>query len=174
MFRWLRELSIAWSVGQKGSTGEMLSIASPAVAPFTKLKSPGPFQPPPLQVDDIVYETQMDKANALRRATLERRTSDDDIMNPWTSVYPPRSIPFSPEISLDEVQYATLNTGNISPGSDNITVDLLKAVWHIIRTHIRRLFEGCLYIGHDPKPFKEAEVVMIAKPGRRDLTSPRA
>ncbi|KAI8401721.1 hypothetical protein FOFC_18590 [Fusarium oxysporum] len=50
------------------------------------LKSPGPFQPPPLQVDDIVYETQMDKANALRRATLERRTSDEDIVNPWTSV----------------------------------------------------------------------------------------
>ncbi|PCD21170.1 hypothetical protein AU210_016596 [Fusarium oxysporum f. sp. radicis-cucumerinum] len=67
------------------------------------LKSPGPFQPPPLQVNDIVYETQMDKANALRRATLERRTSDDDIVNPWTSVCPPRSIPFSPEISLDEV-----------------------------------------------------------------------
>ncbi|EGU73169.1 hypothetical protein FOXB_16322, partial [Fusarium oxysporum f. sp. conglutinans Fo5176] len=138
------------------------------------LKSPGPFQPPPLQVDDIVYETQMDKANALRRATLERRTSDEDIVNPWTSVCPPRSIQFSPEISLDEVQYATLNTGNTSPGSDNITVDLLKTVWHIVGTHVRRLFEGCLSIGHHPKPFKEAEVVMIAKPGRRDLTSPRA
>ncbi|KAF4338781.1 lipase class 3 [Fusarium beomiforme] len=35
------------------------------------LRSPGPFQPPPLQVDDIVYETQMDKTNALGRATLE-------------------------------------------------------------------------------------------------------
>jgi hypothetical protein len=33
------------------------------------LRSPGAFQPPPLQVDDIVYETQIDKANALRRAT---------------------------------------------------------------------------------------------------------
>ncbi|OBS20651.1 hypothetical protein FPOA_06995 [Fusarium poae] len=87
---------------------------------------------------------------------------------------PPRSIPFSLKISLDEAQYATLNTGNTSPGSDNITVDLLKAVWHIIGTHVRRLFERCLSIGHHPKPFKEAEVVMIAKPGRRDLTSPRA
>ncbi|TXB97769.1 hypothetical protein FocTR4_00016925 [Fusarium oxysporum f. sp. cubense] len=34
------------------------------------LKSPGAFQPPPLQVDNVVYETQMDKANALRQATL--------------------------------------------------------------------------------------------------------
>ncbi|RKK80609.1 hypothetical protein BFJ68_g17704, partial [Fusarium oxysporum] len=138
------------------------------------LKSPGPFQPPPLQVGDVVYETQLDKANALRRATLERRTADDDIENPWIPVFFPRSIPFPLEISLDEAQYATLHTGNTSPGSDNITVDLLKAVWHIIGTHVRRLFERCLSIGHHPKPFKEAEVVMIAKPGRRDLTSPRA
>ncbi|KAJ3455198.1 hypothetical protein MRS44_013798 [Fusarium solani] len=138
------------------------------------LKSPGPFQPPPLQVDDVVYESQMDKANALRQATLERRTAEDDITNPWTSVSSPRSIPFPLEISLDEVQYATLYTGNTSPGSDSITVDLLKAVWHIIGTHVCRLFERCLTTGHHPKPFKEAEVVMIAKPGRRDLTSPRA
>ncbi|KAF5264885.1 hypothetical protein QWA68_016524 [Fusarium oxysporum] len=39
------------------------------------LKSPGAFQPPPLQVDDAVYEAQIDKANALRQATLERRTA---------------------------------------------------------------------------------------------------
>jgi ribonuclease HI len=138
------------------------------------LKSPGAFQSPPLQVDNVVYETQMDKANALRQATLERRTADDDIDTPWASVSASRSIPFSPEISLDEAQYATLHTGNTSPGSDNITVNLLRAVWHIIGTHVRRLFEGCLTIGHHPRPFKEAEVVMITKPGRRDLTSPRA
>lgn len=138
------------------------------------LKSPGPFQPPPLQVDDIVYESQMDKANALRQATLERRTAEDDIANPWISVSSPRPIPLPLEISPDEVQYATLHTGNISPGSDNITVDLLKAVWHVIGTHVCRLFEGCLAAGHHPKPFKEAEVVMVAKPGRCDLTSPRA
>ncbi|KAF6515167.1 hypothetical protein HZS61_005073 [Fusarium oxysporum f. sp. conglutinans] len=138
------------------------------------LKSPGAFQPPPLQVDNVVYESQMDKANALRQATLERRTAEDDIANAWAPVFPPRSIPFSPEISLEEAQYATCHTGNTSPGSDNITVKLLEAVWHAIGTHVRRLFERCLTMGHHPEPFKEAEVVMIAKPGRRDLTEPRA
>ncbi|TVY73912.1 putative RNA-directed DNA polymerase from transposon BS [Fusarium oxysporum f. sp. cubense] len=138
------------------------------------LKSPGAFQPPPLQVDNVVYETQMDKANALRQATLERRTAEDDITNPWMPVTPRRPIPFPSETSMEEVQYATLSTGNTSPGSDNITVKLLEAVWHIIGTHVRRLFERCLTTGHHPKPFKEAEVVMIAKPGRRDLTEPRA
>ncbi|RKK09713.1 hypothetical protein BFJ65_g16158 [Fusarium oxysporum f. sp. cepae] len=139
-----------------------------------ELRSPGAFQPPPLQVDDVVYETQLDKANALRRATLEHRTAEDDIQDPWIEVSPRKTIPFPHEISLEEAQDATLRTGNTSPGADNITVKLLTAVWHIIGTHVRRLFEGCLAIGHHPKPFRAAEVVMIAKPGRRDLTNPRA
>ncbi|CVL08158.1 uncharacterized protein FMAN_16253 [Fusarium mangiferae] len=67
-----------------------------------------------------------------------------------------------------------MHTGNTSPGSDNITVNLLRAVWHVIGTHVRRLFERCLNIGHHPRPFKEAEIAMVTKPGRRDLTSPRA
>jgi hypothetical protein len=125
-------------------------------------------------VDDVVYETQLDKANALRRATLERRTAEDDIQDPWIEVSPRKTIPFPHEISLEEAQDATLRTGNTSPGADNITVKLLTAVWHTIGTHVRRLFEGCLAIGHHPKPFRAAEVVMIAKPGRRDLTEPRA
>ncbi|CVL09334.1 uncharacterized protein FMAN_15498 [Fusarium mangiferae] len=117
----------------------------------------------------------MGKTNALRRATLERRTLYDDIVDPWTPVSPPRSILFSTEVSLDEAQYATIHTGNTSAGVNinSITVNLLKAAWHILGTCIRRLFERCLSTGHQPKPFKEAEVVMIAKPGRRDLTEPR-
>ncbi|RKK50820.1 hypothetical protein BFJ69_g18007, partial [Fusarium oxysporum] len=78
----------------------------------------------------------------------------------------------STHAELDEI--ASSLTGNTSPGSDNITVNLLQAVWHIIGIHVCRLFEGCLSAGYHPKPFKEAEVVMIAKPGRRDLTEPRA
>ncbi|KAH8647093.1 hypothetical protein BGZ61DRAFT_550079, partial [Ilyonectria robusta] len=41
-----------------------------------------------LTTDDVVYKTQLDKANALRRATLERRTTEDDIPDPWISVNP--------------------------------------------------------------------------------------
>ncbi|KID81124.1 Endonuclease/exonuclease/phosphatase [Metarhizium guizhouense ARSEF 977] len=138
------------------------------------LRSPGAFQPPPLQVDDIVYESQIDKANALRRAILERRTAADDLPDPWIPLVASRAIPFSQTISLEEARDATIRTGNTSPGSDNITVKLLQAVWHLIGTRVRDLYEGCLSVGYHPKPFREAEVVMIAKPGRRDLTTPRA
>ncbi|KAJ6438033.1 ABC transporter [Purpureocillium lavendulum] len=103
------------------------------------LKSPGAFQPPPLEVDGEVYETQLDKANALRRATLERRTAEDDIPDPWVPVTATRPIPFAQDVSLAEVQDATIRTGNTSPGSDNITVKMLKAAWHIIGKGLERL-----------------------------------
>lgn len=108
------------------------------------LRPPGAFQPPPLQVDDMVYETQMDKANALRRATLEYRTSEGDIRDPWIPVSPPKTIPFPQAISLEEAEDATLRTGNISPGSDNITVKLLRAVWASLSISPVRLDSSCM------------------------------
>ncbi|KAM4066734.1 endonuclease-reverse transcriptase domain-containing protein [Hirsutella rhossiliensis] len=77
-------------------------------------------------------------------------------------------------VSFEEARDATLRTGNTSPGSDNITVRMLRAVWHAIGSLVHQLYQGCLTIGHHPKPFREAEVVMIAKLGRRDLSTPRA
>ena len=138
------------------------------------VKSPRPFQPPPLEVGDTVYETQMEKANALRHATLERRTLGDDLDDTWTEVAPSRLLPFSSEVSAEEARSATVGTGNTSPGSDSITVKLLQAAWPFIGILVQRLFQGCLALGHHPKVFKEAEVVMIPKPGKRDLTSPRS
>ncbi|XP_044715247.1 endonuclease-reverse transcriptase domain-containing protein [Hirsutella rhossiliensis] len=78
------------------------------------LKSPGPFQAPPLQIDDRVYETQLEKATALRQATLERRTANDDIPDPWISVNTDRTIPFTDRVSPEETRDATLRTGNTS------------------------------------------------------------
>ncbi|KAM4056234.1 endonuclease-reverse transcriptase domain-containing protein [Hirsutella rhossiliensis] len=80
-----------------------------------------------IQSGDVVYETQLDKANALRRATLERRTADDDIPDPWIPVDTTKTVPFTQQASLEEVRDATLRTGNTSPGPDSITVQMLKA-----------------------------------------------
>ncbi|OAQ65636.1 endonuclease/reverse transcriptase [Purpureocillium lilacinum] len=138
------------------------------------LKRPGVFRPPPLQVGETIIETQIGKAEALRHATLERRTADDDISDPWTPSEDTLPIPFSPKVPIEEVQDALLRTGNTSPGSDNITVRLLRTAWPALRCHIQRLYQGCLSLGYHPLRFKEAEVVMIEKPGKRDLSKARA
>ncbi|KAM4058239.1 endonuclease-reverse transcriptase domain-containing protein [Hirsutella rhossiliensis] len=139
-----------------------------------ELRADRPAVPGTSQVDGRVYETQLEKATALRRATLERRTASDDIPDPWIPVNTDKMIPFPNQVSFEEARDATLRTGNTSPGSDNITVRMLRAVWHAIGSLVHQLYQGCLTIGHHPKPFREAEVVMIAKLGRRDLSTPRA
>ncbi|KAG7001665.1 hypothetical protein FocnCong_v011493 [Fusarium oxysporum f. sp. conglutinans] len=86
------EATLAASTRTFRSPKETFIVCNSAVFKAVRwLKSPGAFQPPPLQVDNVVYETQMDKANALRQATLERRTAEDDIANAWTLLFILRS-----------------------------------------------------------------------------------
>ncbi|KFA81737.1 hypothetical protein S40288_05991 [Stachybotrys chartarum IBT 40288] len=92
------------------------------------LRSPGAFQPPLLQVDEEVYETQHDKAEALRRATLERRTAEDDIPDPWI---PNRRIAFAQEVTPEEVKEAVLRTGNTL-----VTMDIQGAFDTVMRNRL--------------------------------------
>ncbi|EFQ94489.1 hypothetical protein PTT_07816, partial [Pyrenophora teres f. teres 0-1] len=78
------------------------------------LKSPGAFQPPPLQVDNVVYESQMDKANALRQATLERRTAEDDIANAWTPAIHPQGQTTSQSNFLKQYGIPSVHTSVVS------------------------------------------------------------
>ena len=134
---------------------------------------PGQLRPPPLEVDGTVYETQLDRAEALRKATLKRKTAEDDIRDPWAEdLAETIKVPIS--ITLNEATYAAIHVGSTSPGVDNITVDLLQLCWESIGPTVRWLYEGCLRHGHHPGVFKAAEVVMIPKPGKRDLSKPKS
>ncbi|KAL6405980.1 reverse transcriptase domain protein [Ilyonectria robusta] len=77
------------------------------------------FQPPPLQVGDEVFVTQEEKANALRKATLERLDAGDDIEDPWTplAIEAPE-LPFSTQVSAEEAE--DINAPPC-PGFDPIT-----------------------------------------------------
>lgn len=139
------------------------------------IRAPSQIQPPPLQVGEQLFTSQLDRANALRKATLERREAGDDIEDPWFPLeQDPIVINIPLTVSLEEASQAVTCTGNTSPGSDNITTALLKAAWPHVGEYIRELYERCIASGIHPSPFKEAEVVMIPKPGKRDLSTPRS
>ncbi|KAF7543577.1 hypothetical protein G7Z17_g10620 [Cylindrodendrum hubeiense] len=154
---------------------EELGPALLAKDTFRKIvRTQSAFQPPPLQVGDKIFETQEDKANALRKATLERLDAGDDIEDPWTPLTTEvPELPFSIQVSAEEAEDVTTKTGNTSPGTDNATTAIIRACWPIIGGYIRWLYERCLCLGHHPTVFKGAEVIMIPKPGKRDLSSPR-
>ena len=95
-------------------------------------KRPSQFQPPPLQVNGVVYETKMQKAIALREAILERLVAGDDIEDAWAPLVPIKAIPFDLEVSLEQAKYAAIYTSSTSPGIDGITVNTLKLAWGLI------------------------------------------
>jgi ribonuclease HI len=133
------------------------------------------FNPPPLHVDGQVYETQTDRARALRKALLEGKKEEADIDDPWLPLdIEPPTIQVDLTVSLEQARDAVTCTGNTTPGADGITVLALQTTWEHTGEYIRALFEACLQLGYHPKVFREAEVVMIPKPGKRDLTIPKA
>lgn len=133
-----------------------------------------PIRPPALVVDGISIEDTESKATALRSALLERFSPEDDIEATAafsTPVVPKAAIPWDTKVSAREARAATL-TRSTTPGADGITVRLLQAAWNALEEPVRALFEGCLTQGHFPHAFKNAEVVFIQKPGKKDRSNP--
>ncbi|KAH8193506.1 hypothetical protein TruAng_012328 [Truncatella angustata] len=129
---------------------------------------------PPIITGNRIFETQLDKANALRRATLERNNGENDIPNPWSVPVRQRTpIPFKKHVSLEGAEACTVGVSSTSPGVDGLTLKILKACWPIIGKHVTDLFQRYLMVGYHPKPFKVADVVMIPKLGKKDYSDPR-
>ncbi|EFZ03294.1 Reverse transcriptase [Metarhizium robertsii ARSEF 23] len=115
--------------------------------------------------------TNLERANILRKEKLERRDVSDDIPDPWIpTASPTQQIPFSAHIPISEAQDALLRTGNTTPGMDGITTKMLQAIWPSISHVTTLLYNACLTLGYHPTPFKTAEVAMIPKLNKRDLS----
>ncbi|PNP37022.1 hypothetical protein TGAMA5MH_11082 [Trichoderma gamsii] len=85
---------------------------------------------------------------------------------PWVPIPFLKSVPLSLEIAEEETREAVLGTGNTSPGSDGITVALLAAAWPHMAKAVHMLFLSAVRVGYHPRAFRNAEVVMIPKPGK--------
>ena len=127
-------------------------------------------------IEDKTIEDTEEKAYALRKALLERFTDAEDLEDDPLEIptVPRRTLPWSTYISRDELTAATIAVKNTSPGADGISVRLLKACWQAIQEPVRALFQACLRIGHHPRPFRTAEIVMLRKPNKKDLSNPRS
>ncbi|KAG0157694.1 hypothetical protein PDIDSM_4879 [Penicillium digitatum] len=75
---------------------------------------------------------------------------------------------------MEEVEANTIGVSSTSPGSDRITVRLLKACWEHLKDIVLSLFNRCLALCHIPLAWKVAEVAMIPKVGKKDKSSVRS
>lgn len=134
------------------------------------------IKPPPLIVEGRIIEDSLEKAQALRKELLERCSEEDDLEgDPFEAPVPPcQQLPWQDELTPAETAAHTIHVTSTSPGDDGITVRLLRACWEPIREPVRQLFQAGLQLGHHPRPFRTAEVVMLRKPKKKDLSSPRS
>lgn len=117
-----------------------------------------------------VITDPLNKAEYLRKTLLERSTEEDDLSTPHIPTCPRRKISWDNHVPLREAEKALLGAGNTTPGSDGITVTMLRAAWPAIGKTIRYFFQQCLKLGYHPQVFRKADVVMIPKPGRDPST----
>jgi hypothetical protein len=83
---------------------------------------------PPLEVNGTVVEDTMEKAEALRTEILERFSAADDLdLDPLANWDGTGHLVWEQTVSLEEVEQNTIGVSSTSPGTDRVTVRLLKA-----------------------------------------------
>jgi hypothetical protein len=117
----------------------------------------------------------MEKAEALRTEILERFSAADDLdLDPLDNWDGTGHLDWEQTVTLEEVERNTIGVSSTSPGTDRVTVRLLKACWEHIKHVVHSLFSRCLALNHFPQSWKLAEVVMLPKVGKKDKTSVRS
>ena len=87
----------------------------------------------------------MEKAEVLREEILNRFSADDDIVEYQLEDFQGVTyLPWEQSVSLEEVERCTIRVSSTSPGTDKVTVRLLKACWDVVKGLIHGLFSRCL------------------------------
>jgi len=131
---------------------------------------------PPLVHEGETISDPMEKAKCLQKAVLGRFSEENDLeidpLEEWNQEE--AKITWDTEVTLEEAQKSCIGVQSKAPGVDGITVRLLKASWAAVGKPIQRLFQRCLELSHFPAPWKRAEVAIMPKLGKKDLTSVRS
>lgn len=130
------------------------------------------YQTPPLRgasgnADVLSPESKID---LFRSTLLSRHLGIDDIQESIPTVAR-RNIAWDP-ISEPEAFNATCQIPSTSPGIDEITAQVIRSAWPILGKRITNLFDQCVKLGVHPKTFKQANIIILSKPGKRDHTLP--
>jgi hypothetical protein len=117
----------------------------------------------------------MEKAKVLQEEILDRFSVDDDLAEFQLEDFQGVTyLPWEQTISLEEVERCTIRVSSTSPSTDQVTVRLLEACWDTIKDPLHGLFSRCLELSYFPDTWKNAEVAMIPKVGKKDKTSVRS
>lgn len=122
---------------------------------------------PPLSVEGREITAPHEKATAFLAHLLSKATQEAE--DPEEG--PPRAaIPLDLTIQPGDLEECLIGVKSTAPGEDQVTTAVIKSLWEHLQGPIKAIYEASIRLGHYPKPFRRAKVIMLAKPGRRDLT----
>ena len=154
-------------------TAETIANATTPKAVFQLVhwaKDRSQFQPPPLCVPGCAPASSPAERAAIFRDLLIKRASTEGAAPVQGPAPPPLELPC--DIRPSDLHEALLNHQSTAPGEDGITTAVLRAGWPALEEPVLALYQQAIALGHFPTPFRSAKVVMIPKPGKRDLTAP--
>ncbi|ODM21120.1 hypothetical protein SI65_04173 [Aspergillus cristatus] len=134
-------------------------------------RTEGSFPTPPLKDGNRTHTTANAKAELLVKTLLQKAACAEDI--PINCSNPEATLPF-PNITTGEVYQAIFRAKSSTPGQDEISNDVLKKAWPVIGPHISALYKHCITTEWHPTLFRQAILVALPKPGKKDYSSPRS
>lgn len=137
-------------------------------------KSKEVFYTPQLRHNGKNYANSMGKAAILRKVLLRRRTTEFDILYSHGNTICRRSLLSCGTVNELEVKQCLIDMTKTAAGTDGISVIILRVCWESSKEATTLLYQWCLLIGYQPKFFQRAEVVLLTKLQKRDLSSPRS
>ncbi|CCE33119.1 uncharacterized protein CPUR_07042 [Claviceps purpurea 20.1] len=130
-------------------------------------KAKARLNPPPIQHNGSLVQDPVGKAEALWAAIGERFSADDDLpgdpLEDWNSADLNHSLVWSQDLTMEELEVATIGPKNTAPGIDLTTINLMTKCWDILKDWYFALVRRCLQLSHFPAPWKEAEVSFMPK-----------
>ena len=134
--------------------------------------SRGRFKSPALHAEDGAQAVSTaEKIKLLRQVHLPSDRASQDLPHP-----PHPGLDEWDRINLEEAKSAVFHSASASsaPGIDEIPAAAVRAAWPILGHAILVLYDLCLAEGWHPTPFRQANICVIAKSGKRPRSSPRS
>lgn len=118
-------------------------------------------------IANTFYPEDLEDADSVHHRRIRRKAEEVNAGN--------QSELWDPEFTLFELK-ASVDSFNPrkAPGADGFTADICRYVIEDDPVMFQCLFNKCLALHHFPKPWKEATVMMLRKPGRCDYTTPKS
>src|ERR1700712_2277321 len=125
---------------------------------------------PPLIVGEHEIAENNEKAQILLESFFPKMA--DPIIEDITPTK--EEITWDPITGLEIERALKAARGNTAPGEDNLPTLVWKNTWKYISQEITKIFTASINLGHYPRKWKTAKIIVLRKPGKPDYALPGA